>query len=107
MVFNEFRNEIRPSRALISINYKRLIFIGLFQPQGAVWPLSDYQAQLAAKYILQKWKPKGDLKQLAEQDSNEITKEFLAAKRHTIEVHYHSFLRKLKKELDKSKLETV
>lgn len=88
-------------------DYKNLIFIGLFQPQGAVWPLSDYQAQLAAKYILQKWKPKGDMKLLAEEDSNEITKEFLAAKRHTIEVHYQSFLRKLKKELNKGKLETV
>jgi hypothetical protein len=32
---------------------------------------------------------------------------FLAAKRHTIEVHYQSFMNKLKKELDKSKLETV
>ncbi|NJN77737.1 MAG: hypothetical protein HC803_04905 [Saprospiraceae bacterium] len=31
--------------------HKTLIFIGLFQPQGAIWPLSDLQAQLAAKYI--------------------------------------------------------
>ena len=88
-------------------SYKNLIFIGLFQPQGAVWPLSDYQAQLAAKYISQKWRPKGDIKELAEKDAREISKEFLAAKRHTIEVHYHSFLGKLKKELGKNKLETV
>jgi hypothetical protein len=88
-------------------DFHRLIFIGLFQPQGAVWPLSDYQARLAAKYILGKWKPKGAIRQLAENDANEISKEFLAAKRHTIEVHYHSFLQQLKKELNKSKKESA
>jgi hypothetical protein len=87
--------------------FKNLIFIGLLQPQGAVWPLSDYQARLAAKYILKKWKPRGDLQKLAEQDAEDISKEFLAAKRHSIEVHFHSFLRKLKKELRKSNYETV
>ena len=76
--------------------YKNLIFIGLFQPQGAVWPLSDYQAKLAAKYIMKKWKPEGDVKLLAEKDANDISKEFLSAKRHTIEVHYQSFMNKLK-----------
>jgi hypothetical protein len=88
-------------------DYKNLIFIGLFQPQGAVWPLSDYQAKLAAKYILKKWKPEGDVKSLAEKDANDISKEFLSAKRHTIEVHYQSFMNKLKKELRKNKFETV
>lgn len=84
-------------------DFNRLIFIGLFQPQGAVWPLSDYQARLAAKYMLGKWKPNGEMKRLAENDAKEIEKEFLAAKRHSIEVHYHSFLHKLKKELIKAK----
>ena len=88
-------------------DYKNLIFIGLFQPQGAVWPLSDYQAKLAAKYIMKKWKPEGDIKLLAEKDANDISKEFLSAKRHTIEVHYQSFMNKLKKELRKNKFETV
>ena len=87
--------------------YKNLIFIGLFQPQGAVWPLSDYQAKLAAKYIMKKWKPEGDVKLLAEKDANDISKEFLSAKRHTIEVHYQSFMNKLKKELRKNKFETA
>lgn len=83
-------------------DFNQLIFIGLFQPQGAVWPLSDYQARLAAKYILGKWKPNGEMRRLAENDAKEIEKEFLAAKRHSIEVHYHSFLYKLKKELKKA-----
>lgn len=103
----EEENKIPLYLRMFHPDYKNLIFIGLLQPQGAVWPLSDYQAQLAAKYISQKWKPKGNLKELAEKDAREISKEFLAAKRHTIEVHYHSFLGKLKKELGKNKLETV
>jgi hypothetical protein len=56
---------------------------------------------------LKKWKPEGDVKILAEKDANDISKEFLSAKRHTIEVHYQSFMNKLKKELRKNKFETV
>lgn len=42
------------------------------------------------------------MRRLAENDAKEIEKEFLTAKRHSIEVHYHSFLYKLKKELKKA-----
>ena len=76
-----------------------LVFIGLFQPQGAIWPLSDYQAKLAANYVMGRWKMPTDIEARAEQDSTYIDQEFIKSKRHTIEVHYHPFLRKLKKEI--------
>jgi hypothetical protein len=41
----------------------------------------------------------GNLRELAEQDADYIQREFIKSKRHTIEVHYHPFLRKLKKEI--------
>lgn len=84
-------------------DYPSLIFIGLFQPQGAIWPLSDAQAQLAAAYIAGSYQLPANLAELAAADSDQIEKEFASSKRHTIEVHYHPFLRRLLKELGKAK----
>ncbi len=76
-----------------------LVFIGLFQPQGAIWPLSDYQSKLAANYVAGRWKLPANLKLLAEKDADEIARAFLPAKRHSIEVHYHRFLDRLKRQI--------
>ncbi|MFK8161998.1 MAG: flavin-containing monooxygenase [Lewinella sp.] len=84
--------------------YRSLIFIGLFQPQGAIWPLSDAQAQLAAAYIAGNYELPGNLAALAAADSDHIEQEFTRSKRHTIEVHYHPFLRRLLKEIGKAKV---
>ena len=79
--------------------HANLLFIGLVQPQGAVWPLSDAQSRLAAQYIQGKWTLPENVQNLAELDSDFIDKEFVKAKRHTIEVHYHQYLKQLEKEL--------
>ncbi len=79
-----------------------MIFIGLCQPQGAIWPLSDAQSQLAANYIAGRWTLPKNIKDLAEKDSDQIEKEFLNRKRHTVEVHYHQYLRSLKKQLPRN-----
>ena len=79
--------------------YQSLIFIGLVQPQGAVWPLSDLQSQLAAKYIAGEFAMPDNLEALAQQDAAFIEKEFIAAKRHTIEVHYHHYKNELLKKI--------
>lgn len=81
-----------------------LVFIGLFQPQGAIWPLSDAQAQLAAAYIAGEYELPARLPELAEADSNHIEREFTRSKRHTIEVHYHPYLKQLMQEMGKVKL---
>jgi hypothetical protein len=84
-------------------DYSNLIFIGLFQPQGAIWPLSDAQSQLAAAYIAGDYQLPTNLAVFAAADSDHIEKEFTHSKRHTIEVHYHPFLRRLLKEINKAK----
>jgi len=79
-----------------------MIFIGLCQPQGAVWPLSDAQSKIAGNYIQQRWQLPKNIKALAEKDADQIDREFLKRKRHTVEVHYHQYLRKLKKQIPKN-----
>ncbi len=84
-------------------DYPTLLFIGLFQPQGAIWPLADAQAQVAAAYLAGEYALPANLRQLAEADSDHIEREFTKSKRHTIEVHYHPFLQRLRRELSKVK----
>lgn len=79
--------------------FHNLLFIGLVQPQGAVWPLSDYQSLLAAHYIRGTYQLPPNLAQKAEQEAEQIARDFHPAKRHALEVHFHPFLRKLKKEI--------
>lgn len=78
-------------------DYPSLIFIGLVQPQGAIWPLSDIQSRLAAKYIKGEWKLPENLRDLAKKEAEDIRRSFLPEKRHTIEVHYIPYLEKLAK----------
>ncbi|WNJ20284.1 NAD(P)-binding domain-containing protein [Pontibacter sp. G13] len=82
-------------------NHPSLVLIGLFQPQGAIWPLSDYQAKLAANYVMGRWQMPQNVETLAEADSDFIEREFIKSKRHTIEVHYHPFLRTLARQIPK------
>lgn len=79
-----------------------LVFIGLFQPQGAIWPLSDYQAKLAANYVMGRWAMPSNIQALAERDADYIQRAFLPSKRHAIEVHYHRFLRQLQRQIPKN-----
>ncbi len=78
-----------------------LFFIGLFQPQGAIWPCADRQAKIAANKIMGWYKIPNNIEQLALKDSADINKRFLSRKRHTIEVDYHDFMDELKKEIPK------
>jgi cation diffusion facilitator CzcD-associated flavoprotein CzcO len=83
-------------------DHPTLILIGLFQPQGAIWPLADAQSRLAAAYIAGDYTPPADLRAAAEADSDRIAREFASSKRHAIEVHYHDFMRRLERELTRS-----
>lgn len=84
-------------------NHPSLIFIGLVQPQGAVWPLSDRQSIIAANYIAGNWDLPKNIHELSEKDADEIDKSFIKRKRHTIEVHYHPYAKKLDREIKRLK----
>lgn len=72
-----------------------LVFIGLVQPQGAIWPLSNAQGKLAAQLITGRWRLPSDLAARAERDADRIAKQFLKESRHTVEVHFQEYLETL------------
>lgn len=79
--------------------HRSMFFVGLVQPQGCIWPLSDYQSQLIGNIIAGRTKLPDNLEKLAEEDADRISREFTKSKRHSVEVHYHSFVKDLKKHI--------
>lgn len=86
-------------RKMIHPDYDNLYFIGLFQPQGCIWPLADHQANLAASYISGKRSRPDNLPQKIHQECEETGKRFKQTIRHALEVDYHQFRRQLLDEL--------
>jgi len=82
--------------------YHNLIFIGLVQPQGSVWPLSESQSKLAAAYIKGQWHLPKNVLALAKKEADLISQEFVKSKRHTVEVHFKLYLDRLSKEIKKT-----
>ena len=82
---------------MINPKHPSMFFIGLTQPQGCVWPISDYQSKYVANVIMSRCLLPENLESLAEAEANEIASGFIKSKRHSLEVHYHSFVKKIKK----------
>jgi len=76
-------------------DYPSLIYAGLVQPQGAIWPLVEAQAKLMANYIGGKWTLPDNVKDLIQLEMKDIKEKYLVRKRHTIEVDYHDYLHKI------------
>jgi cation diffusion facilitator CzcD-associated flavoprotein CzcO len=74
-----------------------LYFIGLIQPQGCVWPLSEAQSRLVARVITGKSRLPADWRQRAYREGRVIERTFTPHPRHAVEVHYLPYLKTLKK----------
>ena len=87
---------------MIHPKHRTLFFIGLTQPQGCVWPISDYHSKLVANVIMGRCALPENLEKLAEEEASEIASGFIKSKRHSLEVHYHPFVKKIKKLIPKN-----
>lgn len=78
-------------------DHPSLFFIGLVQPQGSVWPLSEAQARLVARLLNGQWRLPTDWRERAIQEGRSIEKSFIANPRHAVEVHFLPYLHRLEK----------
>ena len=90
-------------RKMMHPEFDNLYFIGLFQPQGCIWPLADYQAKIAAKIITGRLKRPANLPQKINKEIKKSCAQYKESPRHALEVDYHIFRRQLLKELKKEK----
>ncbi len=70
-------------------DHPSLMFIGLVQPLGCVWPLADEQSKLAANYIVGNYNPPPDMRDQISKEVEHIRHHYLNTPRHTIEVEYY------------------
>jgi hypothetical protein len=80
-------------------DYDDIFFIGLVQPVGCIWPLSDMQSRLAAAAITGRWKRPSDLKQRIEREIANTGSAFIHSARHNIQVDYHKLRAAIAREL--------
>jgi hypothetical protein len=82
-------------RKMIHPKYDNLYFIGLYQPQGCIWPLADYQAKIAAKMISGQIPRPSDLDKKIAGEMNKPHYQYQSKMCNALEVDYHKFKREL------------
>ncbi|MGF1666254.1 MAG: flavin-containing monooxygenase [Acidimicrobiia bacterium] len=80
-------------------DHPMLHFVGLVQPLGCIWPLSDWQSRLVASAITGSYNPPEDMRQRIDAEVHARNRQFIRAARHTIEVEYHKYLWSLQGEV--------
>ncbi|PSJ15815.1 flavin-containing monooxygenase [Nitrosomonas supralitoralis] len=86
-------------------DHPSLFFIGLIQPQGCLWTLAETQSQLVGQLLSGKIQLPSDWRKQASCEGMYWTKQFITRPRHSLEVHYYSYLKLLRQNI-KSKLST-
>ncbi len=80
--------------------HSNLMFVGLLQPLGCIWPLSDLQSQQIVKYLRNEWNVPKDFKQAVRNQQNSMPYDFIDTPRHKLEVDYHAFSKHLQNEIN-------
>ena len=80
-------------------SFKNLMFVGLLQPLGCIWPLSDLQSQQIVKYLKKEWSLPTDFAKAVSNQLNSMPYDFIDTPRHKLEVDFHDFANHLKREL--------
>lgn len=88
-------------RKMMHAEFDHLYFIGLFQPQGSIWPLADYQAQIAAKIIAGTLKRPTHLTDKINKEIKQSRAHFKKSLRHALEVDSPTFRKQLRSDLKK------
>jgi thioredoxin reductase len=83
-------------------DHPSLFFIGLVQPLGCIWPLSDAQSKLVANTIIGNYNPPPDMQERIKQELEQRRRQFMKTARHSIEVEYHKLLWALEREIPKN-----
>lgn len=86
---------------MIRPEWNNLFFIGLFQPLGAIFPLAEQQAVLAAEYLMGRAAlPDAEtMFKTMERERAVMRRRYVHSKRHTMQVDFHPFMRQLRRAL--------
>jgi dimethylaniline monooxygenase (N-oxide forming) len=93
-------NEIPLYLRVVSPAHPGLYFIGLLQPLGAIMPLAEAQSEWIADVLEGRIElpPAERMREEIRDDRERMAKRYVASKRHTIQVDFHPYLRRLRRE---------
>ncbi|MGH2951838.1 MAG: flavin-containing monooxygenase [Solirubrobacterales bacterium] len=93
-------NEIPLYLRVVSPEHPGLYFIGLLQPLGAIMPLAEAQSEWIADVLEGRvaLPEPGRMRREIERDRERMRKRYVASKRHTIQVDFFPYLRRLARE---------
>ena len=77
-----------------------LFFIGLFQPQGCIWPLADWQGRLVTRALLGAWTRPVDIEAAIRRELDHPDFAFTDSPRHAVEVDFHEYRKRLVTEVE-------
>jgi dimethylaniline monooxygenase (N-oxide forming) len=98
-------NHVDLYRRVVHPDHPGLYFIGLIQPLGAIMPLAEVQSEWVGDLVtdVAALPSVNEMRrQIAAYDEN-LRKRFVASKRHTIEVDFHSYRAEIAKERKRSR----
>ena len=98
-------NHVDLYRRVVHPDHPGLYFLGLIQPLGAIMPLAEVQAEWVGDLVTGAGElpPEREMRrQIAAYDAN-LRKRFVASKRHTIEVDFHSYRAEIGRERKRSR----
>ena len=80
--------------------HRGLYFIGLCQPLGAIMPIAEEQSEWIADVLEGKVElpPRHGMEEEIRRDRRRMAKRYVASKRHTIQVDFHPYMRRLARE---------
>jgi len=87
---------------MIHPQLENLYFIGLFQPQGCIWPLADYQAKIAAGIISGTLPRATNVPSKIKKELKKSQNRFKSNPHQSLEVDYSVFRKQLLRELQQS-----
>ncbi len=81
-------------------NHPSLFFIGLIQPQGCIWTLAEAQSRLIGRLLTHNIQLPSNWRELAITEGKDWARQFIVRPRHSLEVHYYPYLKRLNQMID-------
>jgi dimethylaniline monooxygenase (N-oxide forming) len=98
-------NHVDLYRRVVSPDHPGLYFVGLVQPLGAIMPLAEAQSEWVADLVAGEGAlpTYDDMRRQIRRYDEKVRKRYVASKRHTIQVDFHSYLTELTRERSASR----
>lgn len=93
-------NHVDLYRRVVDLDHPGLFFLGLIQPLGAIMPLSEIQAEWVADLISGAGvlPPYDEMRVQIRKYDESLRRRYVASKRHTIQVDFHSYMAEVERE---------